>query len=797
MRILSGARLIGVAGGRVEIAVDGGRLLLDCGRSVARVLLVPAAGLATPRTWSLDPGDGVPEPLAGRDRLAPALPPVAVVVEETDAAIVVTTAGWRAEIGRAPVAIRWQEAIDGGFRTVLTDRPTAAYRLPRRGSGFRHALVLDPREHYCGFGETAGDTDKRGRKLEMATSDSLGYDARITEPLYKHIPYYATVRPDEGGRAVGLFYDCLARGRFDLGREIDAYHGLFRSFEADHGDLDYYVVFGPSLAAVTRRFTRLTGRAAFQPRWSIPYSGSTMSYTDDADPPARFAEFLGLLKTHDLPCASFHLSSGYTMIGDNRYVFNWNRDRFPDPQGFAATMAAAGIRLVANIKPALLADHPRFAEVEAFRGFVRDADDPAKPHMTQFWGGLGAYLDFTNRDTSAWWQARVTDALLEMGIAATWNDNNEFEVWDDEAPVALDGLGGTMAAMRPVETQLMLRASALAQKAYRPGKRPYLVTRSGGPGLQRYVQTWTGDNRTEWQTLRYNLRMGHGLTLSGIANFGHDVGGFAGPKPEPELFVRWVEQGIFWPRFSIHSWNDDATANEPWMYPEVLPAIRACLKLRERLVPYLYTVLYRVHADYAPALSPLFLAYPDDPGAYAEDDSFLLGDALLVAPVVEPGVTERRVRLPDHPGGWYDFWTGAAVAGGGTVTAAAPLGRAPVFVAAGTILPLGPERSEETGDLVLRVYPGPDGARLFLYDDDGDSVPAPEGIALITAAVDRDDRFTAARRGGWPPRWPRLGFERPDGSPLAVVIGDRRVTTIPTEALPSAPLDRVPLSVVD
>jgi hypothetical protein len=291
--------------------------------------------------------------------------------------------------------------------------------------------------------------------------------------------------------------------------------------------------------------------------------------------------------------------------------------------------------------------------------------------------------------------------------------------------------------------------------------------------------------------------MGHGLTLSGIANFGHDVGGFAGPKPEPELFVRWVEQGIFWPRFSIHSWNDDATANEPWMYPEVLPAIRASLTLRERLVPYLYTVLYRVHADYAPALSPLFLAYPDDPGAYAEDDSFLLGDALLVAPVVEPGVTERRVRLPDHPGGWYDFWTGAAVAGGGTVTAAAPLGRAPVFVAAGTILPLGPERSEETGDLVLRVYPGPDGARLFLYDDDGDSVPAPEGIALITAAVDRDDRFTAARRGGWPPRWPRLGFERPDGSPLAVVIGDRRVTTIPTEALPSAPLDRVPLSVVD
>ena len=128
----------------------------------------------------------------------------------------------------------------------------------------------------------------------------------------------------------------------------------------------------------------------------------------------------------------------------------------------------AGIRIVANIKPALLADHPRFAEVEAFQGFVRDADDPTKPHMTQFWGGMGGYLDFTNPKTSAWWTARVTDALLEKGIVATWNDNNEFEVWDPEAPVAIGGLGGTMAAMRPVETQLMLRASAIAQKVHAP-----------------------------------------------------------------------------------------------------------------------------------------------------------------------------------------------------------------------------------------------------------------------------------------------------------------------------------------
>lgn len=788
MHIVNGARLIGVTDGRVEIGLDRGhRLIIDAGATIARVLLVPAGGLATPRTWSLDPGEGFPEPLEGRDRSLSPVKPVAVTAREDDAAITLTTATWQATITRGELAIAWAQKIGDAYVPVLADRATAAYRLPRRGSGFRHALKRDLAERYYGFGETSGSADKHGRKLEMGTSDSLGYDARSTQPLYKHIPYYATVRPDLGGRSVGLFYDCLAPGRFDLGQEIDAYHDFFRSFEADAGDLDYYVLFGPDLSDIVRRFTALTGRTAFLPRWAIPYSGSTMSYTDDANPPARFDEFLGLLKQHDLPCSSFHLSSGYTMIGDNRYVFNWNRDRFPDPEGFAAKLMDAGIRIVANIKPALLADHPRFAEVEAFRGFVRDADDPSKPHMTQFWGGMGAYLDFTNPKTSAWWTARVTDALLEKGIVATWNDNNEFEVWDPEAPVAIGGLGGTMAAMRPVETQLMLRASAIAQKAFAPGKRPMLVSRSGGPGLQRYVQTWTGDNRTAWETLRYNLRMGHGLSLSGVFNYGHDVGGFAGPKPEPDLFVRWVEQGIFWPRFSIHSWNDDQSANEPWMYPEVLPEIRAALKLRERLVPYLYALLYRAHAEHKPVLSPLFLAFPADPACYDEEDAFLLGDGVLVAPVLDQGATERTVYLPHVPGGWTDFWTGATYAGGAKVTVPAPLGRCPVFAAAGTILPLGPEKSEETGDLTLRVYPGA-AASLTLFDDDGESTLDPTRVALLSLRVDGDGTLTAERAGGWTPRWPTLRFETPEGAPLQVRFGDRAVTSVAIAEVPVAPL---------
>ncbi len=477
------------------------------------------------------------------------------------------------------------------------------------------------------------------------------------------------------------------------------------------------------------------------------------------------------------------MSSGYTMIGDKRYVFNWDHARFPDPEGVMARFAQAGVEVVANIKPALLLDHPLFAEVEAFRGFVRDSEDPARPHITQFWGGDGAYLDFTNPRTSAWWSDKVRAQLLEKGIGSTWNDNNEFEIWDDGASVDGNGAGGTIACLRPVQTLLMLRASSLAQRAFAPEKRPYMISRSGGPGMQRYVQTWTGDNFSSWETLRYNLRMGHSLSLSALFNFGHDVGGFAGPRPSPELFMRWVEQGIYWPRFTIHSWNDDGTVTEPWTYPELMPMMRVAFAWRERLVPYLYTLLWRAHRDHAPVLRPLFLDFPEQRAAYEEDDTFLLGADLLVAPVVEPGMTTRSVHLPETPGGWYDLRDGQQLPGGGRRSVEAPLGRAPVLVRAGAILPLGPDRSARPGPLTVRLFPGKGRSSFVLFDDDGSSVIA-DGRAPALIEFDVEwwpsvPRVTIVRKGDHIPRWPEIRFEGPSGEPLTVLIGGREAKACP------------------
>ena len=185
-----------------------------------------------------------------------------------------------------------------------------------------------------------------------------------------------------------------------------------------------------------------------------------------------------------------------------------------------------------------------------------------------FWDAVGSHLDFTNPATAAWWRAQVHEKLLDLGIGSTWNDNNEWRVEDESAVCHGFGTPTPLRLVRPVQALLMVRASLEAQRAHAPTLRPWLISRSGMPGTQRYAQTWSGDNYTSWHTLKHNVRMGLGLSLSGFFNTGHDVGGFAGPAPEPELFVRWVQNGVFHPRFTIHSWNThldgtpDGTCNE-------------------------------------------------------------------------------------------------------------------------------------------------------------------------------------------------------------------------------------------
>ena len=670
--------------GRVTLTADTGAVahLFVLEEDLMRLLLLADGRVTSPPSWAIAPGaSDIAEP--GRDRLDVAgFACPDFHCEEAADTLTIETTRLRVAIGLHGLYCRWDQRDGGEWRPIAADRPTQAYDFGWWDGRAHHYAARRPGERFYGLGDRTGDADRAGRRFRLTNVDPMGFDAEHGDPLYKSIPYLLVA--DATGRCHGEFYDSVADVTVDLGCELDNYHGPYRHVVADAGDVDRWMIAGPDPRAVTRRFTWLTGRPALMPRWSLGYSGSTMTYTDAPDAAAQMAGFLARCADHDLGCTSFHLSSGYTSIGDKRYVFHWNRDKFPDPAAFIRSYADAGVRLVPNIKPALLRSHPRYDEVAAAGLFVSDAD--GVPVEAQFWDEVGSYLDFTNPDSARWWRDQVGAALLDHGMVATWNDNNEYEVWDARARFAGFGTSRPAAAMRPVQPLLMTRASRRAQLAARPEERPYVVTRSGMAGLQRYAQTWSGDNRTEWKTIRYNARQAIGLALSGVSNSGDDIGGFAGPAPSPELLVRWVQAGVLMPRFSIHSWNDDRTVNEPWMYPEALPAIRRLMALRQTLMPFLYDLLHRYHAYYEPIVRPVWLDFPDDSVSWADSDDHLLGPDLLVALVTGPDVATRTVRAPVGAD-WIDVWSGQRIAGGETTALAAPLdGPPPLLARAGSAM---------------------------------------------------------------------------------------------------------------
>lgn len=673
------------SGNHLRLQADSGAAieLFVLEQDIIRVLVLPGGTLRGPASWAVAPGAD-DTPLQGRERRdlsGFSLPPFTL----------------RQEAGQLQLetdCIRLTVTLDGGFcqwslrragqwLSVLEDRPTQAYNFGYWDEQVYHYLRRRPDERYYGLGERAGEMNRAGQSYEMRNIDAMGYSARSTDPLYKHIPFYITWQAQQG-TGFGLFYDTLSDCRFDMGRELDNYHGHYRYFVAPHGDLDYYFIASPDTPlAATRRFTWLTGRPAWMPKWGLGYSGSTMRYTDAPDAQQQMGQFIARCREHDILCDSFHLSSGYTSIGPKRYVFHWNTEKFPDARGFVRDYLEAGIHLCANIKPCLLRDHPQFEQARAAGLLISDRH--GEPAWVQFWDEVGAYLDFTQPATLAWWQDNVTRALLDYGISATWNDNNEFEIWSPDAHAHGFGQPYPVRQAKVLQTMLMMRASRQAQLAAAPQSRPFLVSRAGGAGMQRYVQTWSGDNYTSWETLRYNLKMGLGLALSGVSNTGHDIGGFSGPAPEPELLVRWVAFGVFMPRFSIHSWNDDQTVNEPWMYPTVTAQIAALIKLRYRLIPYLYELLWQSTQDYQPVLRPTFAEFPQDLRCLDECDDMMLGSAMLVAPVVEPGQHERSVYLPAGTH-WIDYWSGQRHAGGQTVRLPAPWEQPPMLLREGAVV---------------------------------------------------------------------------------------------------------------
>lgn len=670
----------------------GGQLQLSfLSPTMARVTVLPAQGFKEPRTWAIAPQAG---PQAGQDvawtgrerhDLLGFDRPAVNASQGGQGAPTLATSRLSVQLlgsGQTPLRLVWTDVASG--KTVLEDRPTSAYLQERRTGLVRHCVVRDPQEHYFGLGDKTGPLNLHGRRLRCQGQDALGYDPKNGDPLYKHWPFVMSRTVD--GLWVGLYYDTLATCTFDLGCEHDNYHGFFRTVDIDDGDLDYYLMVGQTPAEVLAQFVALIGGTHLPPRWSLGYAQTAMGLADAPDAQHQLDRFIDECARQRIPISSFHYGSGYSSRGKQRYVFTWNHAKFPDPKAINQKFQNHGMRLVANIKPCLLDDHPSYPTLNAQHAFIED-QSTGQAVVEPYWDGMGSHLDFTRPHAVAWWQGQLKQQILEQGIDAGWNDNNEYAIQNEDA--YSDGWAQPMPMhrSRPLHALLMTRATFEAQKAHAadPSEATFTVTRAGPPGLQRYAQTWSGDNTTSWATLKWNIRTGLQMSLSGMFNVGHDVGGFYGPLPDAELFLRWVQATCLNPRMVMNSWKEGNTSNLPWMHPEVTDDVRAAIALRYRLMPYLWTCFEQASQKHTPIIRPTFFNFPDDLQCLEDSDEFMLGDSLLVSPVVEAGQREKRIYFPllAQGLGWIDFATRQRFEAGQWHTVAAPLGHLPLFVVQG------------------------------------------------------------------------------------------------------------------
>jgi len=602
------------------------------------------------------------------------------------------------------------------------------------GTSFTLRKDLPRNEHIFALGDKTGaELDRRGQTYVDWNTDVPFSSTR--DPIYKSIPFFIGVGGPGG--SYGLLLDNTYRAFFDFGH-VDADR---ITMGAPDGPIDYYLIAGPSVAEVVRRYTDLTGRAPLPPRWSFGYQQSRFGYMT-ADEVRQVAT---RLRAEHVPTDAMWLDIDYQ---DRNRPFTVNRKSFPDLAGLTHDLDSDGIKLVAitDLHIAAVPDqgYAPYDSGTAGRHFVRNPD--GSTFVGPVWPGPAVFPDFTDRGARAWW-GTLYKPFAADGIAGFWNDMNEPAVFDTPTKtMPLDTVhhigsddfaarDANHAEIHNVFGMQNTRATFDGLHAIRPDERAFVMTRASYAGGQRYAVTWTGDNSSTWDHLRLSVHQLINLGLSGFAYAGADIGGFTG-GPSADLLTRWFEIGAFTPIFRDHSDKGKPRA-EPWVDgPDHLAIRRHFIEERYRLFPYFYALADANARTGDPIMRPVFYDFPALLTARTCDQAmtFTLGRALLVAPPPKMESPQAYdVCLP--AGGWFDLWTGRRVVGrpsrdrndgDATLLSQTPkLGSLPVFVRAGTVLPRQPlvQSLSETpaGPLELDVYPGPD-CSGDIYADDGHSL---------------------------------------------------------------------------
>ncbi|HAT4282243.1 TPA: DUF4968 domain-containing protein [Clostridium perfringens] len=571
---------------------------------------------------------------------------------------------------------------------------------------------------YYGLGEKGGDLNKKGCYTEnFNTDDPETDDDSIT--YYKTIPFYVALKEEA---TYGIFFDNSFRSYFDMGKE----RGDRIFFGAIGGQIQYYFIPGKNIKEVVKNYTALTGRMEMPPLWSLGYQQCRFSYFSQEE----VRELVKTFEEKDIPLDVVYLDIDYM---DGFRVMTFKTPNFDDAAGLISYLKEKGIRTITIIDPGVKVDE----EYEVFkRGkegnhFTKKLD--GEIFIGAVWPGDSAFPDFSNKDCREWWKSELKKFISEHGMDGIWNDMNEPCVFNNDHKTMLEtclhNSDNGVIEHKEFHNRYgfeMSRCSKEAQEELHPNERGFSMTRATYAGGQRYSSVWTGDNMSLWSQMRMSISMNANLGISGFSFVGNDVSGF-GLDSSEELFIRWMEMGPFIPIFRNHS-NMYTRRQEPWAFgPRAEKIAKKSIELRYELLPYIYDLYYISHKEGLPIFRPMIMEYEKDMNLLNIREQFMLGENMIVAPVLYEGERSKTVYLPK--GSWFNYFTSEKLQGGKWYKLPCELDEILVFVKEGAIIPTYNKKfrnvKERPKNILLKVFG--ENAKGFHYNDDGHTMEYLEG----------------------------------------------------------------------
>lgn len=617
-------------------------------------------------------------------------------------------------------------ALDQKAANLLEAEGHDASKLAGGDYAVQTLKVLAPEDSFYGLGDKSGFINKRHYEYENWNSDLPQAHNEDFHALYKSIPFLICLRKD---CVYGLFFDNTFHSYLNLGKESEEYF----CYGADDGNLDYYIFGGETMAEVIKNYTYLTGRTPLPQLWTLGYHQSRWGYTSAKD----IMEIAEKYRKLQIPCDVIHLDIDYM---DNFKVFTWDEEYYDKKGVLCDKMEQLGFKPVTIIDPGTKKEDGYFMYEEGVEKGYFAKDTEGNVYVNEVWPGESVFPDFGRKEVRDWWADHHKE-LLDMGIRGIWDDMNEPASFRGELPQDVqfhdEERQTTHAEIHNVYGHNMSRATYAGIRKH-TGKRPFVITRACYAGSQKYSTVWTGDNQSLWSHLQMMVPQICNLGMSGFTFCGADVGGF-GADCTPELLSRWVEAACFSPLFRNHSCQG-SKRQEPWQFGDEVVAInRKYVELRYKFLPYIYDLFYKGLETGLPVMRPLVLHYANDPEVRNLNGEFLVGEQMLVAPVLEQGATKKMVYLPE--GVWYDYWTGEKLEGKQYLLREAPIDVCPIYIKEGSILPMY-DVCQYVGEkpyTTLHLLTTPGAATYEHFQDNGTDYAYEEGAYnLYQFTMDKD-----------------------------------------------------------